>query len=82
MSISPKNVSFDDNSMWVELLDGRTIGVPLVWFPRLVNAKPDQLVQFELSHHGIHWDGLDEDISIAGLLAGQGDITHRPHQAA
>ncbi|WP_421238381.1 DUF2442 domain-containing protein [Aeromonas enteropelogenes] len=82
MNISPKNVRFDDDSMWVELLDGRTIGVPLVWFPRLLGAQPEQLAQYELSQRGIHWDGLDEDISVAGLLVGQGDVTHRPHQAA
>nr|WP_281441152.1 DUF2442 domain-containing protein [Aeromonas veronii] len=82
MNISPKLVRFDENSMWVELLDGRIIGVPLVWFPRLLMAQPEQLAQYELSQRGIHWDELDEDISIAGLLAGQGDITHRPHRAA
>ena len=82
MNISPKLVRFDDNSMWVELLDGRIIGVPLVWFPRLLRAQPEQLTHYELSQRGIHWDELDEDISIAGLLAGQGDITHRPHRAA
>ncbi|MGY2498039.1 DUF2442 domain-containing protein, partial [Klebsiella pneumoniae] len=77
MNISPKLVRFDENSMWVELLDGRIIGVPLVWFPRLLKAQPEQLAHYELSQRGIHWDELDEDISIAGLLAGQGDITHR-----
>ena len=82
MNISPKAVQFDADSMWVELLDGRTIGVPLVWFPRLLRAQPEQLAHYELSQRGIHWDELDEDISIEGLLAGQGDITHRPHQAA
>ena len=80
MNISPKLVRFDENSMWVELLDGRIIGVPLVWVPRLLRAQPEQLAQYELSQRGIHWDELDEDISIAGLLAGQGDITHRPHR--
>lgn len=82
MNISPKLVRFDENSMWVELLDGRIIGVPLVWFPRLLKAQPEQLAHYELSQRGIHWDELDEDISIAGLLAGQGDITQRPHRAA
>jgi hypothetical protein len=39
MNISPKNLTFDDNNMWLELSDGRTLGVPLVWFPRLMNAS-------------------------------------------
>jgi hypothetical protein len=82
MNILPKLVQFDENSMWVELLDGRVIGVPLVWFPRLLSAQPEQLVQYELSQQGIHWDKLDEDISISGLLAGQRDITYSPHRAA
>lgn len=75
MSISAKSVSFDDNSMWVELSDGRTLGVPLTWFPRLRHAKSEELYQYELSPYGIHWNGLNEDISIAGLLAGYGDTT-------
>lgn len=82
MITSAKTVRFDDCSMWVELNDGRTLGVPLAWFPRLLSAKPEQLDQYELSAHGIHWDELDEDLSIDGLLAGRGDMTHRPSKAA
>jgi hypothetical protein len=68
-------VRFDDDSMWVHLDDGRIIAVPLAWFPRLLAATPEQRSQFELSPCGIHWEALDEDISIAGLLAGHGDLT-------
>ena len=75
MNTSPKAVRFDEDSMWVSLADGRTIAVPLAWFPRLLDATPDQRVKVELSSAGLHWDGLDEDISVAGLLAGQGDLT-------
>jgi hypothetical protein len=82
MSISAKSVRFDENSMWVELSDGRVLGVPLAWFPRLLHAEPKQLQNYELSISGIHWDVLDEDISIAGLLAGHGDITHHSKVAA
>lgn len=82
MNISPKTVTFDDNNMWVALADGRILGVPLVWFPRLMNASRAELEKFELSSRGIHWDNLDEDISIDGLLVGQGDITHKPFKAA
>jgi hypothetical protein len=81
MTVSAKSVHFDDNSMWVVLSDGRSLGVPLAWFPRLLNATEEQRQQFELSINGIHWDELDEDISIAGLLAGHGDPT-RPLRIA
>lgn len=82
MIISAKEVRFDDHIMWVELSDERIIGVPLSWFPRLRDASAEQLKDYELSTRGIHWDALDEDISIDGLLLGRGDITHPPHQVA
>lgn len=82
MSISPKTVRIDDNNLWVELHDGRTLGVPLAWFPRLLAATPEQRNDFELSPRGIHWDLLDEDIPIAGLLAGVGDMTTHRCKAA
>ena len=82
MSISPKTVRFDENSMWVELSDGRVLGVPLAWFPRLLQAKPEQRQGCELSKAGLHWDKLNEDISIAGLLAGRGDQTRSKEMAA
>lgn len=78
MTISPKRVWFDENSMWVELQDARILGVPQVWFPRLLEARPEQRMDYELSAFGIHWDALNEDISVAGLLAGQ----RRPDNAA
>jgi len=82
MSISAKEVRFDNDSMWVELTDGRTIGVPLAWFPRLLNASKDELKNFSLSPLGIHWESLDEDVSISGLLAGRGDQTKPGKEAA
>ena len=82
MSISPKAVKFDDNSMWVELSDGRVLGVPLAWFPRLLRAKPEQRQGYELSKAGLHWEKLNEDISIAGLLAGRKDQTQSKEMAA
>ncbi|TXH06743.1 MAG: DUF2442 domain-containing protein [Candidatus Moraniibacteriota bacterium] len=82
MSISPKSLRFDEDSMWVELDDGRVLGVPLVWFPRLLHATPAQRENYELSRRGLHWDELNEDISVDGLLAGRGDQTHRPPEAA
>ena len=68
-------VRFDPDSLWVELSDGRVLGVPLAWFPRLLQATPEQREAVRISGRGLHWDGLDEDISIAGLLAGLGDQT-------
>ncbi len=63
--------------MWVNLSDGRTIGVPLAWFPRLLQATPDQREQVQITSRGLHWEELDEDISIAGILAGLGDQTNK-----
>lgn len=82
MTISAKHVYFKNDSMWVELSDARTIGVPLAWFPRLAAATADELSQYELSPLGIHWDNLDEDISIEGLLLGQGNKIKPQHQIA
>ena len=73
--IEPGGITFDNNRMIVELSDGRTLGVPLSWFPRLLDATPAQRANYELSPYGLHWEELDEDISVAGLLAGRGDET-------
>ena len=75
-------VRFDLDQMWVELDDGRTIGVPLAWFPRLLHATPERRNAVEISPTGLHWKALDEDISIAGLLAGRGDMTGSSKRAA
>ncbi|MCP4382784.1 MAG: DUF2442 domain-containing protein [Hyphomicrobiales bacterium] len=82
MTISPTAVRFDENTMWVDLSDGRTLGVPLAWFPRLLQAAPEDREQVKLSRLGLHWGTLDEDVSVAGLLAGQGDLTGRSDRAA
>jgi hypothetical protein len=79
---SPTSVRFDEHSMWVELSDGRTLGVPLAWFPRLLRATPAEREQVELNRVGLHWEAIDEDISIAGLLAGRGDVTRSTEHAA
>jgi hypothetical protein len=82
MTISATSVRFDENTMWVDLTDGRTIGVPLAWFPRLLNATPAQRQKIEISRTGLHWEELDEDISIDGLLAGRGDMTKQSERVA
>jgi hypothetical protein len=66
-------VWFDSNNMWVLLVDGRQLSVPLAYFPRLLNASPARRKKFELSGAGtgIHWDDLDEDISVPHLLMGK-----------
>ena len=73
--VKVSTVRFDQDSVWVELSDGRILGVPLAWFPRLLHGSPEQREQVEISSRGLHWDALDEDISIDGLLAGKGDQT-------
>jgi Protein of unknown function (DUF2442) len=81
MGISAKSLRFDDDNMWVALAGRRTLGVPLVWFPRLLRASPEQREVYEIIRDGLHWHPLDEDISIPGLLAGIGDHTRRRPQA-
>ena len=66
-------VWFDENNMWVLFADGRQLSVPLAYFPRLLNATPEQRENFEMSGGGtgLHWDELDEDISVPHLLIGR-----------
>lgn len=75
MSISAKSAHCDADTLWVDLSDGRTLGAPLAWFPRLLWATPEQRagVRIGPAGRGLHWEDLDEDISVAGLLAGRGD---------
>ena len=79
-SVKASSVRFDQDSMWVELSDGRILSMPLAWFPRLLHGSAEQREQVTISSRGLHWEELDEDISIAGLLAGRGDQT-RSHAA-
>lgn len=84
MSTSPRAtaVRFDEYSFWVDLEDGRTLGIPLVWFPRLLHGSPELRAKVSISASGLHWDELDEDISIAGLIAGRSDQTRTRNVAA
>jgi hypothetical protein len=72
-----KKLSFESDTMWVELADGRKMGVPLAYFPRLLRATEAQRRDFVISGGGtgLHWDDLDEDISVRALLMGIGDQT-------
>ena len=67
-----RSVAVTEDELVVGLMDGRTIVVPLAWFPRLVAASPDQRARWELAGagYGIHWPELDEDLSTEGLLRG------------
>ena len=67
-----KDVRLTTESLAVDLMDGRTITVPLSWYPRLANATPAQRDNWTLcgGGYGIHWADLDEDLSTAGLLRG------------
>ena len=68
-----QRVTAGEDSLTVELADGRTIAVPLAWFPRLLHGTPAELANWRLigSGEGIHWPDLDEDISVESLLAGR-----------
>jgi len=67
-----KNVLVTEDTLAVDLIDGRTIVVPLVWYPRLLDASPEQRQNWRVSAagYGIHWPDLGEDLSTAGLLRG------------
>jgi hypothetical protein len=67
-----RDVRFTEDTMAVDLADGRTIIVPLVWFPSLLNASPEQRSRWKIvgAGYGIHWLDLDEDLSTEGLLRG------------
>jgi hypothetical protein len=67
------NVRSTEDTLTVDLGDGRTISVPLGWYPRLEHAKPDERANWRLigRGRGIHWEDIDEDISVEGLLTGK-----------
>ena len=66
------DVGFTDDALSVSLRDGRVISVPLVWYPRLLNATPAQRKNWKIAGggYGIHWPDIDEDLSTEGLLRG------------
>jgi hypothetical protein len=76
-------ISFPEHMFHVSLDDGRELSVPLAWFPRLLHGAPEQRRHWELIGlgQGIHWPDLNEDISVAGILAGRGDQSRGRHAA-
>ena len=71
-TVLAKQLDFDDSTMQVTFTDGRVLIVPLNWFPLLRDATPEQRAKYEIGGGGIslHWPDIDEDLSIAGLMAG------------
>ena len=78
------DVTFSDDAFCVTFADGRELSVPLAWFPRLLHGTPEERDQWEVigQGEGLHWEVLDEDVSVAGLLAGRGDQTRSRPQSA
>jgi hypothetical protein len=76
-----KDVRFTEDTLSVDLVDGRTITVPLVWYPRLLHATPEQRKHWRVcgGGYGIHWPDIDEDLSTDGLLRG-GACSTQPHR--
>ena len=72
-------VECTDDEIIVALSDGRSLSVPIVWFPRLAQASPSERADYELlgNGEGIHWAQIDEDVSVAGLLAGKPSVEFR-----
>ena len=68
-----EKVTITEDTLSVDLSDGRTISVPLAWFPRLLHSTSNEKSKWRLigRGHGIHWEDIDEDISVEGLLAGR-----------
>lgn len=72
-----------DDELVVSLNDGRTLSVPLAWFPRLAHASADARATYELlgEGEGIHWPAVDEDVSVPGLLEGRASVEYRAARA-
>lgn len=71
--VSAQNVQVTDDALIVDLSDGRTVSVPLAWFPRLLHGRPEERSKWRLigDGEGIHWPDLDEDISVENLILGK-----------
>ena len=81
-TVRATSIRFDEDSFRVDLSDGRVIGVPIAWFPRVLQAAPAEREAVRISGRGLHWEALDEDVSVASLLEGFGDQTRTNLQAA
>jgi hypothetical protein len=74
--VDAQSVRVTDEELIVELVDGRTIIVPIAWYPRLAYGTPEERNNWELigGGMGIHWEDLDEGLSVSGLLAGRKSV--------
>ncbi len=72
-AVQAEHIKFEENSLLVDLSDGRTIAAPLAWYPRLFHATENERNNWRLigRGEGIHWPDLDEDISVENLIAGK-----------
>lgn len=72
-------VTVDDETLTVDLEDGRSVSVPIGWFPRLAHGTPTERANFQLSGagYGIHWPDLDEDVGVEGILLGKRSVESR-----
>lgn len=70
LSTAARSVRSDDERLYIHLQDGRELSVPLAWFPRLAHASPQERANWRLigEGEGVHWEALDEDISVPRLL--------------
>jgi len=86
LAVDPRatRVEFDADTMWLDLADGRRLGVPLAYFPRLLRATEAQRSTYVISGGGtgLHWEDVDEDILVSALLLGVKDMTGCAHHDA
>ncbi len=75
-----KCVRFEGDTLHVDLTDGRTISTPISWYPRLLHASPEERERWELlgGGYGIHWEDIDEDLSVPAMLLGWRGIEEQP----
>jgi hypothetical protein len=75
-----KRIRFEGDTLHVDLTDGRTISTPINWYPRLLHATPEQRERWELlgGGYGIHWEEIDEDLSVPAMLSGRKGVEEQP----
>lgn len=73
MRLTVRHVWFDGARLFVEISDGRILGTPIRWYPRLASATPEERRNWQIcgAGEGVHWPDVDEDLSLEGMLAGR-----------
>lgn len=77
MTLAATNITFMTGKMWVDLTDGRTLGLPVSWFPLLDEATPAQRRVFHFTTEGIYWPELNQDLLVRDLLSGNPETVSR-----